>query len=131
MSTALTGTRPLLRTSVKHDGRLMAPWILFTTALSASSVLAYGWVFPTQHDRVGLAAAVGSNPALGLIFGPAYNLSTADGFDAWRSLALGGFLAALGMIFATRFFIQTVLFCVFLHRLNPCFLFRIHGHRSS
>src|SRR5262249_35663331 len=37
-------------------------------------------------------------PALGLIFGPAYDLSTADGFNAWRSLALGGFLAGLGAI---------------------------------
>ncbi|MBD7958148.1 ABC transporter permease [Microbacterium sp. Sa4CUA7] len=100
MSTALTGTPRLLRATVRQDGRLLAPWILLTTALSASSVLIYPLVFPTQQDRAGLATAIGSNPALGLIFGPAYDLSTADGFNAWRSLALGGFLAALGMIFA-------------------------------
>lgn len=99
MSTVLVGTRPLLRTSLKHDGRRIAPWILLASSLAASSVLVYDWIFPSQQDRIGLAAAVGSNPALGLIFGPAYNLSTADGFAAWRSLALGGFLAALGMIF--------------------------------
>ena len=40
-----------------------------------------------------------ANPALGLIFGPAFDLTTVDGFNAWRSLALGGFLAALGAIF--------------------------------
>lgn len=100
MSTALAGTAPLLRTTVRHDGRSFAPWIVIVTGLSASSVLVYPWIFPNQQDRAGLAAAVGSNPALGLIFGPAFDLSTTDGFNAWRSLALGGFLAALGAIFA-------------------------------
>src|SRR4051794_17402979 len=71
MSLALTGTAPLLRTTVKHDGRHYAPWIVLPTALSASSVLVYPFVFPTEQDRAGLAAAIGSNPALSLIFGPA------------------------------------------------------------
>jgi ABC-2 type transport system permease protein len=100
MSSPLTGTGPLLRTSIRHDGRLLAPWILFATALSVSSVLVYPWIFPSVQARAGLAAAVGSNPALGLIFGPAYNLATTDGFNSWRSLALGGLLAGLGVIFA-------------------------------
>lgn len=99
MSAPLVGTGPLLRASVKHDGRLFAPWVLFATLLSASSVLVYPWVFPTAQDRAGLAAAIGANPAIGLIFGPAFDISTTDGFNAWRSLALGGFLAALGVIF--------------------------------
>lgn len=98
MST-LTGTPRLLRTSLRHEGRNFAPWILIATALSASSVLVYPWIFPDESDRAGLAAAVGANPALGLIFGPAFDLSTTDGFNSWRSLALGGFLAALGAIF--------------------------------
>ncbi|TDW28750.1 ABC transporter permease [Cryobacterium psychrophilum] len=99
MSTALAGTAPLLRTTLHHDGRSFAPWILIVTVLATSSVLVYPWVFPSQQDRAGLATAIGANPALGLIFGPAYDLSTADGFTAWRSLALGGFLVALGAIF--------------------------------
>jgi ABC-2 type transport system permease protein len=99
MSLALTGTAPLLRTNIRFDGRLYAPWIVLTTALSSSSVLVYPWVFPTEAERAGLAVAIGSNPALGLIFGPARDLATVDGFNSWRSLALGGFLAALGAIF--------------------------------
>jgi ABC-2 type transport system permease protein len=99
MSTALVGTPPLLRATIRFDGRLFAPWILLATALSASSVLVYPWIFPSQQDRAGLAAAIGANPALGLIFGPAYDLTTADGFNAWRGLALGGFLVAMGAIF--------------------------------
>lgn len=93
---ALVGSRTLLRASVRHDGRLLAPWVAVVTALSVSSVVVYPWVFPDQASRARLAGAVGSNPALGLIFGPARDLSTVDGFNAWRSLALGGFLLALG-----------------------------------
>jgi ABC-2 type transport system permease protein len=96
---ATTGTRLLLRTSLKHDGRLMAPWIVIITALSVSSVLVYPWVFPDQADREGLQQAVEANPAIGLIFGPPGDLLTADGFNAWRTLALGGFLAAMSAIF--------------------------------
>lgn len=100
MSAATVGAAPLLRTTLKHDGRLLAPWVVIAAALSGSSVLVYPWVFPTQQDRAALAGAIGGNPALGLIFGPAYDLTTPDGFNAWRALALGGFLAALGAIFA-------------------------------
>lgn len=96
----LAGTPILLRTTLHHDGRLFAPWVVLVTALSSSSVLVYPLVFSTQEDRQQLSMAIGSNPALGLIFGPANNLLTVDGFNTWRSLALGGFLAALGSILA-------------------------------
>lgn len=95
----ITGTAPLLRASVRHDGRMFAPWIALTTALSASSVLVYPLIFDTVEERAGLAAAISANPAIGLIFGPAHDLTSTDGFNAWRSLALGGFLAAMGAIF--------------------------------
>ena len=95
-----TGTAPLLHASVRHDGRKFAPWIVLTTALSTSSVLVYPLVFDTPQERAGLAAAIEANPAIGLIFGPGFDLTSTDGFNAWRSLALGGFLAALGAIFA-------------------------------
>lgn len=96
---SLTGTKPLLHANLKYDGRLFAPWIVIATVLSTSSVLVYPFVFPTAQDRTALASAIGANPALGLIFGPAFDLTTVDGFNAWRSLSLGGFLVALGAIF--------------------------------
>lgn len=100
MSQALVGARPLLRTSLKQEARSFAPWIAGVTALSASSVLAYDFIFPDASDRKSLAAAVGGNPALSLIFGPARDLSTTEGFNTWRSLALGGFITALMAVFA-------------------------------
>ncbi len=99
LTSSLAGTSPLLRASLQHDGRGFAPWVAVTTLLSASSVLVYPWVFHDLATRQTLAATLDANPALGLIFGPGYDVTTVDGFNAWRSLALGGFLVALGAIF--------------------------------
>jgi ABC-2 type transport system permease protein len=99
MSDTLVGARPLLRASLRQEARSFAPWVVIVTVLSTSSVILYPIVFPTLAERERLAAALGANPALGLIFGPARDLSTVDGFNAWRSLALGGFLTALMAIF--------------------------------
>ncbi|MCO5293449.1 MAG: ABC transporter permease [Homoserinimonas sp.] len=100
MNTAVAGAPELLRTILRHEGRNFAPWVLIATALSVSSVLVYPWIFPELSDRVALATAIGANPAFGMIFGPAFELTTSDGFNAWRTLALGGFLTGLGSIFA-------------------------------
>lgn len=99
MSTALVGTRPLLHVARQQDARNIVPWIAAVTALSASSVLAYPRMFPTAASREQLATTIGANPALGLIFGEARDLSTVDGFNAWRALALGGFFTALMAVF--------------------------------
>ncbi|MFV0632543.1 ABC transporter permease [Demequina sp.] len=95
---ATVGTRTLLPVSLEHHRLLIAPWAALVTALSVSSVLVYPWVFPDPADREGLQQAVAANPAIGLIFGPPGDLMTTDGFNAWRVLALGGFLAAMGAI---------------------------------
>lgn len=92
---ALTGVRVLLPVTARVNVRSIAPWIAGVTALSASSILAYRLIFPDIADRQQLSGALGSNPALSLIFGPARDLMTNDGFNAWRSGALGSFFAAL------------------------------------
>lgn len=96
---AFVGVQPLLKVSLHQDLRSIAPWIGLIAALSASSVLVYDWVFPDVQARAGFAATVAANPALALIFGPARDLASADGFNAWRAGALGGFFAALMAIF--------------------------------
>ena len=93
--TAFTGISVLLPVSLKQNARSIAPWVMGVSALSASSILAYRFIFPDVVDRTQLSAALSSNPALSLIFGPAHNLMTNDGFNAWRSGALGAFFAAL------------------------------------
>ncbi|WP_235157467.1 ABC transporter permease [Rhodococcus ruber] len=100
MTASWTGMRPLLRATVEQDRGNVAPWIVLVTALSVSSVLAYGWVFPDAASRRTLDATLGANPALRVVFGPARDLTYADGFNAWRAGALGAFFTALMAILA-------------------------------
>lgn len=93
--TALTGTRPLLKVSLHQDARNIAPWVMLISVLSASSILAYLWIFPDDADRAALAGSLGVNPALSLVFGRARDLMTADGFNAWRAGQLGALFAGL------------------------------------
>jgi len=92
---ALIGVRPLLKVSLRQDVRNIAPWVILTSVLSASSILAYAWIFPDPQDRAALAANLGASPALSLVFGPARDLTTGDGFNAWRAGQLGAFFAGL------------------------------------
>ena len=93
--TTLAGTRPLLKVSLHQDARNIAPWVMLISVLSASSILAYLWIFPDDADRAALAGSLGVNPALTLVFGPARDLMTADGFNAWRAGQLGALFAGL------------------------------------
>lgn len=92
---ALAGGRPLLAVTLRQNARSIAPWVVGVAALSGSSILAYDVIFTDVEQRAGLARTLGSNPALALVFGPARDLLSADGFNAWRSGVLGAFIAAL------------------------------------
>lgn len=91
----LTGTRPLLKVSLRQDLRSIVPWVGLISALSASSILAYRLIFTDPSQRLALANTLGANPALSLLFGPARDLTTADGFNAWRAGMLGALFAGL------------------------------------
>lgn len=95
MSTVLTGFRPLLKVTARQDARRIVPWIALITALSVSSIVGYNWIFTTAAQRETLALTLGSNPVFSLLFGPAGDLTTADGFNTWRALALGGLFASI------------------------------------
>nr|WP_246336754.1 multidrug ABC transporter permease [Flexivirga oryzae] len=90
----------MLAVAVRQDARNLAPWVALISALSASSILAYAWIFPSADDRSGLARTLAGNPALSLLFGPARDLMTADGFNSWRAGQLGALFAGLMAILA-------------------------------
>lgn len=103
MTSTLTGTRPLLAVSLRQDARNIAPWVVLISVLSASSILGYDWIFPTLAERQGLAATLGANPALSLVFGPARDLMSTDGFNAWRAGQLGALFAGImAILIVTR-----------------------------
>ena len=97
---SLAGTGGLFKALLRYDGRLLAPWIVIVTFISASTPVIFGWLFSSDQDKQSLSATIGSNPALTLIFGTAGDLTTTDGFTVWRGLTLGGFLTALGVCLA-------------------------------
>ena len=85
----MVGTEPLLKASFKHDVRFIAPWVAGITVLAATSIIAYWVLLGDAASQAEFIAAVGANPAFNLIFGQARDLTTIEGFGAWRSLALG------------------------------------------
>jgi ABC-2 type transport system permease protein len=91
----VTGIRPLLKVALHQDLRNIAPWVVLISALSASSILAYKWIFPDPKDRAELAVTLAGNPALSVIFGAARDLTTPDQFNAWRAGQLGALFAGL------------------------------------
>ncbi|MCA1781683.1 MAG: multidrug ABC transporter permease [Intrasporangiaceae bacterium] len=91
--------RHLLHLALRQDRKAIAPWIALISVLSASSVLVYDWVFPDPQSQQILQLNVTANPAMALIFGKPVDLTTADGFNAWRAGAIGAFFAGLMAIF--------------------------------
>lgn len=91
----LNSFRALLVVTLRQEVRAIAPWVLLVSILSASSVLAYRWIFPEPADRAALSLSISANPALALIFGPARDLMSADGFNAWRAGMLGALLSGI------------------------------------
>lgn len=103
MRERLAGFAPLYRVSLRQELTGALPWIIALAALSASSIPGYSFVVPDDASRQALATTIGGNPAFSLILGPAHDLTTADGFNAWRSLILGSFLTGLmAILIVTR-----------------------------
>ncbi|WP_435298796.1 ABC transporter permease [Timonella sp. A28] len=95
--------RPATRTLITHileqDRLKIVPFIALGVMLSVSSILGYKYVLPDTADRENLAQTIMANPAFNVIFGQAHDLTTIDGFNAWRTLALGSMFTALMAIF--------------------------------
>jgi ABC-2 type transport system permease protein len=77
--------------------------VMLISMLSVTSILGYDAAFPNPADRMAFATALGANPALSLVFGPARDLMSTDGFNAWRAGQLGTFFAGLmGVLIVVR-----------------------------
>lgn len=91
------GTRSLVRLALRRDRIILPVWVVVLAGLGLSTYRSYETLFPTVASRTELAASLGTSPALKVLYGPAFDLSTAGGFVAWR---LGGFLALFTAIMA-------------------------------
>lgn len=97
--TALAGTGQLIRLALRWDRFSLPPWLLVVSLIPAGVANAYEQLYPSEAMREPLTATVGANPALAVLLGPAFDLSTPGGFTAWRLLGFHAVIIALMVIF--------------------------------
>ncbi|HEY7859750.1 MAG TPA: ABC transporter permease [Candidatus Nanopelagicales bacterium] len=93
----LTGLGPLLRLALRRDRITLPIWIVVLALLGTATYGSYDAVFPSAADREALMSSLATSPALKVLYGPAFDLSNAGGFVAWR---IGGFMALLTGVMA-------------------------------
>ncbi|MEU4671760.1 ABC transporter permease [Amycolatopsis sp. NPDC023774] len=91
-NTALVGTWHLTRLALRRDRVILPIWIVLLSIVPAATVSSYDQFYPDAASRAALTAGAAANPSFSLLYGPAFDLTTAGGFIAWR---MGGFLALL------------------------------------
>jgi ABC-2 type transport system permease protein len=88
----LTGLWPMIRLALRRDRLWWPAWILVLCTQVVATAAAYESLFPTAQSRLQLEPTMGRNTSLRAMYGPAFDLSSAGGFTAWR---MGGFVAVL------------------------------------
>jgi ABC-2 type transport system permease protein len=94
---ALAGTVTLIRHIVRRDRFRLIIWVAMAVFISAAPYRAYEGLYPTVESRQGLQAQVQTSTSLALLNGPAFDLSSAGGFIAWR---VGLYTALVLAVFA-------------------------------
>jgi ABC-2 type transport system permease protein len=87
----LTGLWPMVRLALRRDRIWWPAWIVVLSAQVVATAGAYESLYPTPQSRLSLGPTLGNNPSLRALYGPAFDLTSAGGFVAWR---IGGFVAA-------------------------------------
>lgn len=82
---------PMIRLALRRDRVWWPAWIAVLVTLVVATASAYESLYPTPQSRLSLGPVMGANPSLRAMYGPAFDLTTAGGFTAWR---FGGFAAA-------------------------------------
>lgn len=92
--TSLTGTRALVRLSLRLDRLRLSVWILVLGLVPVGVASAFQSLYDTQAAREDLAATVSSNAAFTALLGPLHD-SSIGGLTAWRIGTFGSLLVAL------------------------------------
>ncbi|MGH3861938.1 ABC transporter permease [Actinokineospora sp.] len=99
----MTGTWTLIRLALRRDRIILPIWIVLLGLTPATTVAAYEQLYPDAASRAMLNVSAGANPSLAVLYGPAYDLSTAGGFTAWRyGLFLALFASLMSIFTVTR-----------------------------
>ncbi|WP_282771805.1 ABC transporter permease [Saccharomonospora viridis] len=95
----LSGTGQLIRLALRRDRLVLPLWIVVVVLLTTAGAGAYEQLYPDPAERAALTAGMANNPSITLLLGPAYDLSTAGGFTAWRFGTMLSLLLALVCVF--------------------------------
>ena len=104
--TTLTGTGALIRLAVRRDRVWLPAWVAVIAFELVATASAYDSLYPTAASRATLGPTIGHNASLLALYGPAFDLSSAGGFTAWRILgfaaAFAGLMSLLTVVRHTR-----------------------------
>lgn len=89
-ASTLTGLWPMIRLALRRDRVWFPAWIVVLCTQVVATAGAYESLFPTTQSRLELGPTMGRNTSLRAMYGPAFDLTSAGGFTAWR---IGGFVA--------------------------------------
>lgn len=95
----MTGIGVLTRVFLRRDRWLLVWWTVGITVTYWSQAVSVKGLYATQAEFDRAAVAMGSNPALVAMTGPARALDTVGGQVAWQATAFGAILAGLMSMF--------------------------------
>ncbi|GAB2994513.1 ABC transporter permease [Amycolatopsis acidiphila] len=93
------GTWHLVRLALRRDRLVLPIWVVLIGIIPAATAGLYDQLYPDAAGRASLTAGATGNPSVALLYGPAFDLSTAGGFTAWRYLTFLSLFLALACIF--------------------------------
>lgn len=93
------GTGQLVRLALRRDRVVLPVWIVLLGILPAATSGTYDLFYPDPASRASLTAGAAGNPSVNLIYGPAFDLSTAGGYTAWKFGAFVALFLALACLF--------------------------------
>jgi ABC-2 type transport system permease protein len=97
MTTALAGTRDLVRLAARRDRVMLPVWVGMFVVMAAFSAAATVGLLPTVESRVQLAASSNNTPALVALYGRVYDPTS---LGAVSMLKMGGIGSALVAVLA-------------------------------
>jgi ABC-2 type transport system permease protein len=100
---ALTGLWPMTRLALRRDRIWLSAWIGLISAQVLATAGAYEALFPTVQSRLTLGPTMGRSTSLRALYGPAFDLTSAGGFTAWRiGGAAAAFVALMSLLAVVR-----------------------------
>ena len=74
----------MIRLALRRDRVWWPAWIVVISAQIVATAGAFESLYPTPQSRLGLGETMGQNTSLRAMYGPAFDLTSAGGFTAWR-----------------------------------------------